>query len=150
MSRSTIKSDAARTKSFALDAAKLMSELKCSDVVILDLVGRSQICDYMLIASGTSQRQMKSVGEAIDKLGKTQGSPAWRTDADTGTSWIVVDFVDVVAHLSSQHSALSMTSKDFGLTRRAWLGVQLRRHLAEILTLLGFEIPLQGFRKLKK
>ena len=67
MSRSTIKSDAARTKSFALDAAKLMSELKCSDVVILDLVGRSQICDYMLIASGTSQRQMKSVGEAIDK-----------------------------------------------------------------------------------
>ncbi len=99
MSRSTIKSDAARTKSFALDAAKLMSELKCSDVVILDLVGRSQICDYMLIASGTSQRQMKSVGEAIDKLGKTQGSPAWRTDADSGTSWIVVDFVDVVAHL---------------------------------------------------
>ena len=99
MSRSTIKSDAARTKSFALDAAKLMSDLKCSDVVILDLVGRSQICDYMLIASGTSQRQMKSVGEAIDKLGKTQGSPAWRPDADTGTSWIVVDFVDVVAHL---------------------------------------------------
>ena len=76
-----------------------MSELKCSEIVILDLLGRSQICDYMLIANGTSQRQMKSVGEAIDKLGSTQGSPAWRTDADSGTSWIVIDFVDVVVHL---------------------------------------------------
>ncbi len=99
MSRTTLKSDAARTKTFALDAANRMSELKCSEVVILDLVGRSQICEYMIVASGTSQRQMKSVGEEIDKLGKTLGSPAWRTSADSGTSWIVVDFVDVVVHL---------------------------------------------------
>ncbi len=76
-----------------------MSELKCSDVIVLDLVGRSQICDYMIIATGTSQRQMKAVGEDIDKLGKALGSPAWRTSADSGTSWIVVDFVDVVVHL---------------------------------------------------
>ena len=98
-SKSDSKSEAIRTRSFAINAAKLMSELKCSDVIVLDLVGRSQICDYMLIASGTSQRQMKSVGDAIDKLGSTQGSPAWRSDADRGTSWVVVDFVDVVAHL---------------------------------------------------
>lgn len=99
MSRITLKSDAARTKTFAVGAAVRMAELKCSDVVVLNLVGRSQICDYMIIATGTSQRQMKAVGEDIDKLGKTLGSPAWRTSADSGTSWIVVDFVDVVVHL---------------------------------------------------
>jgi ribosome-associated protein len=101
-----------------------MSELKCSDVVILDLVGRSQICDYMLIASGTSQRQMKSVGEAIDKLGKTQGSPAWRTDADSGTSWIVVDFVDVVAHLfePTQRAFYDIEGLWTDAPRLAWRG----------------------------
>lgn len=99
MSRSKPRFDAARAKAFATDAAVLMAGLKCNDIVVLDLVGRSQICDYMVIGSGTSQRQMKSVGEALDKMGKSQGSPAWRMDADTGTSWIVVDFVDVVVHL---------------------------------------------------
>lgn len=99
MSRSKPRTDAARAKAFATDAAVLMAGLKCNDIVVLDLVGRSQICDYMVIGSGTSQRQMKSVGEALDKMGKSQGSPAWRMDADAGASWIVVDFVDVVVHL---------------------------------------------------
>ncbi len=76
-----------------------MAELKCSDVIVVDLAERSEICDFMIIGSGTSQRQMRSVGEAIAKLGKERGSPAWRSDADSGTSWIVFDFVDVVVHL---------------------------------------------------
>ncbi|MSR44896.1 MAG: ribosome silencing factor [Phycisphaerales bacterium] len=99
MRRSSAKSDAARAKAFAVQSASLMTDLKCSEVVILDLVGRSQICDYMLIATGTSQRQMRSVGDEIDKVAKAQGSGAWRTSADAGSSWIVLDFVDVVVHL---------------------------------------------------
>ena len=150
MSRSTIKSDAARTKSFALDAAKLMSELKCSDVVILDLVGRSQICDYMLIASGTSQRQMKSV---------VKRSTSWerRKVRLHGEQMLIVEQAGslsissmLLRIFSSQHSARFMTSKDFGLTRRAWLGVELRRHLAEYSLCSASRFLRRAFRKLKK
>ena len=88
-----------RARQFAIDAATLMAELKCTDVIVVDLFSRSEICDFMLIGSGTSQRQMRSVGEAIAKMGKQRGSPAWRSDADSGASWIVFDFVDVVVHL---------------------------------------------------
>lgn len=42
---------------------------------------------------------MRSVGDEIDKVAKAQGSGAWRTSADAGSSWIVLDFVDVVVHL---------------------------------------------------
>lgn len=65
---------------------------------------------------------MKSVGEAIDKLGKAQGSPAWRTDADSGTSWIVVDFVDVVAHLfePSQRAFYDIEGLWIDAPRLAW------------------------------
>jgi ribosome-associated protein len=89
----------AKARSFAVDAAALMAELKCSDVIVIDLEGRSEVCDFVVIGSGTSQRQMRSVGEAIDKMGKERGSPVWRSDADSGASWIVFDFVDVVVHL---------------------------------------------------
>ena len=86
-------------RAFALGAARLASELKCSDVVVLDMKGRSPVCDFMVIASGTSPRQMKSVATEISKLGKSQSSAPWRVSADEGSSWICADFVDVVVHL---------------------------------------------------
>jgi ribosome-associated protein len=42
---------------------------------------------------------MKSVAQALEDLGKKIGQPPFRSDRDTGTTWIVVDFVDVVVHL---------------------------------------------------
>lgn len=84
---------------FALDAARLASELKCSEVVVLDLRSLSQVCDYMLVASGTSERQMRAVAQQLEDLGKECGSPPYRQSRDGGDSWIVIDFVDVVVHL---------------------------------------------------
>jgi ribosome-associated protein len=42
---------------------------------------------------------MKSVAQDLEDLGKGRGQPPFRSDRDTGTTWIVVDFVDVVVHL---------------------------------------------------
>ena len=86
-------------RAFALEAARLAAELKCTDVIVLDMKGRSPVCDFMVIASGTSPRQMKSVATEISKLGKSQSSAPWRVSADEGSSWICADFVDVVVHL---------------------------------------------------
>jgi len=99
MVRPSTKNNPESARSFAVKAAQLLSDLKCTEVMVIDLVGRSQVCDFMVLCSGTSARQMKSVGESIDKLGAQLGSPAWRMDSDAGSSWIVVDFVDVVVHL---------------------------------------------------
>jgi len=68
-------------------------------VRILDVRGLSQVCDYIVIGSGTSDRQMKSVAAELETLGKSQGHAAFRTSADQANTWIVVDFVDIVAHL---------------------------------------------------
>ncbi|NBX37516.1 MAG: ribosome silencing factor [Planctomycetes bacterium] len=99
MVRPSTKNNPESARAFALKAAQLLSDLKCTEVMVIDLVGRSQVCDFMVLGSGTSARQMKSVGESIDKMGSQMGSPAWRMDSDSGSSWIVVDFVDVVVHL---------------------------------------------------
>ncbi len=109
-------------RQFAIDAATLMGELKCTDVVVVDLLSRSEVCDFMIIGSGTSQRQMRSVGEAIAKMGKERGSPAWRSDADSGASWIVFDFVDVVVHLfePSQRAFYDLEGLWADAPRLAW------------------------------
>ena len=76
-----------------------MRDDKCEDVVLLDVRGLSQVCDYVLIGSGTSQRQMKTVAQSIEDLGKARGEPPFRSTADTGTTWVVVDFVETVVHI---------------------------------------------------
>lgn len=99
MSPSASKRATSGGRAFAIDAARLASDLKCTDVSVLDMRGRSPVCDYMVIASGTSQRQMKSVAQELSKHAKSSSGAPWRVSADEGSSWIVADFVDVVVHL---------------------------------------------------
>ena len=88
-----------RERQFAIEAAALMRDLKCEDVVLLDVRTLSQVCDYVIIGSGTSDRQMQSVARDLAELAETHGERAFRTSKDNSTTWVVVDFIDVVAHL---------------------------------------------------
>ena len=79
--------------------ARLMEDRHCSDVTVMDVRDLSQVCDYVIVGSGTSDRQMKSVADELSVEGKRAGSPAFRTHSDAHHTWIVVDFVDIVVHL---------------------------------------------------
>ena len=89
----------AAAAAFAASAARLLIDRHCDDVLLLDVSTLSQVCDFVLIGTGTSDRQMKSVADELAVLGKEAGLPAFRKSVDTGATWIVTDFVTVVAHL---------------------------------------------------
>ena len=97
--RSRSTADPESTRQFAIDMARTLADSKCTEVVLLDVRGRSQVCDYVIIASGTSQRQMRAAAQDLEDLGKERGQHPFRTNADEGSTWIVVDFVEIVAHL---------------------------------------------------
>ena len=84
---------------FAVEAARLATDRHCEDVLLLDVRGLSQVCDFVLVASGTSDRQAKSVAAELEDLGGERGFPAYRSNRDDATTWTVVDFVSMVAHL---------------------------------------------------
>ena len=86
-------------RAFAIEAAQLIRDRHCEDVRLLDVQGLSQVTDYMLIGSGTSDRQMKSIADELKGLGKQGGMPVYRIDSDNNLTWIVVDFIDLVVHL---------------------------------------------------
>jgi ribosome-associated protein len=99
---STAESDRIEAaRRFAVDAARLAAETRCADVIVLDVRGLSPITDFFVIATGTSERQMRSVAQQIIELADSRGEHAHSTDGLEASSWIVADFIDVVLHLFS-------------------------------------------------
>ena len=66
---------------------------------MLDLRGISPVTDYFVIATGTSDRQMRSVADHVARHGKSIGQKGWHVAGADSAEWIVMDFVDVVVHL---------------------------------------------------
>jgi ribosome-associated protein len=87
------------TEEFAMQVGKLLVERHCDDVALLNVTGLSQVCDYVLVGTGTSDRQMKSVATEVAALGRELQFPPFRKNIDTGATWIVVDFISLVVHL---------------------------------------------------
>jgi ribosome-associated protein len=92
-------SDPEATRGFAIELARLAGDDKCENVLLLDVRELSHVTDYILIATGTSERQMRSVVEHLAELGAARGFPVFRSSEDDHSSWLLADFVDIVAHL---------------------------------------------------
>jgi len=89
----------AKAKALALAAAKVAAERHCTDIVVLDLRGISPATDYFVIATGTSNRQMRSVADEISAAAREQGMQRFGRAGYEQARWILLDFVDVVIHV---------------------------------------------------
>ena len=95
-------SEAARR--FAVDAARLASYTRCTEVVVLDVSRVSPVTDFYVIGTGSSGRQMRAVANQVEELGGGQKFKALGRHGYEGESWLLCDFVDVVLHLFSPTS----------------------------------------------
>jgi ribosome-associated protein len=73
-------------------------------VVILDVRGISPITDYLVLATGTSARQMATVMTQVEELGEAQGFSCLPNSGYEGDTWLLCDLVDVVIHLFNTES----------------------------------------------
>lgn len=115
-------SDPAKTRELAIEAARVLSDDKCEDVVLLDVAGISQVSDFIIIATGTSDRQMRSAASDLADVGAKLGHSTFRQSVDDRATWVIVDFVDVVVHIfepnTRAHYDLEMLWED--APRVAW------------------------------
>src|SRR5438874_10403232 len=82
----------------------MAANTRCHNVVLLDVRGISPVTDYMILATGTSPRQMKTVCEDLDEMAEQRGDHALGESGIDGESWMLIDFVDVVFHVFSQEA----------------------------------------------
>jgi ribosome-associated protein len=78
-----------------------LEEKKGDNIVLLDLRGVATFADYFVICSGTSDRMLNSLADAVQEAGKKQHGLNSRMEGEPSDGWLVVDFGDVVVHLLS-------------------------------------------------
>ena len=80
-------------------AAKLAAERHCTDIVVMDLEGKSPATDFFVIATGTSNRQMRTVADEISDEARKRGLQRFGRAGYEQARWILLDYVDIVFHI---------------------------------------------------
>jgi ribosome-associated protein len=78
---------------------KATEELKAKDLVEIDVIGKSSVADYMVIASGTSSRHVKSIANEVVKFAKQLGVMPLGVEGEREAEWVLVDLGDVIVHV---------------------------------------------------
>lgn len=94
----------ASAKQFAIEAARLAASTRCNNVVVLDVSGLSPVCDYFVIGTGTSPRQLRTVADQVVDLAEARNFKPLSESGLDGATWVLVDCVDVIIHLFSEEA----------------------------------------------
>jgi ribosome-associated protein len=76
-----------------------VDNLKAKDVVEIDVRGKTSVCDYIVIASGTSTRHVKSIADEVVKQQKELGVMPLGVEGEREAEWVLVDLGDIVVHV---------------------------------------------------
>ena len=78
-----------------------MQEKKATDIVVIDLRGvKNAVSDYFVICTGTSDTQLDAISESVEKeVYKYTGEFPWHREGKENKEWVLIDYVDVVAHV---------------------------------------------------
>lgn len=88
---------------------------KAEDVTVIDLRGKSEMADQMVIASGRSTRQVVSISEKlVDRLKQEQGVIS-KVEGKEAGDWVLIDTGDVVVHVFRPEV------RDFYQLEKMWL-----------------------------
>ena len=85
-----------------------------SDILALDLRGKSDVCDFFLICSGTADVQVKAIAKAIQNGLASSGQNLLHAEGLSEGRWALLDFVDVVVHVFQPES------RAYYLLERLW------------------------------
>jgi ribosome-associated protein len=86
----------------AVTAARAALEKKAEGVVILDLRGVSGYTDFLVIGSGSSDRQLEAIVNGVEKELTAQGHRVIGSEGQRGGRWVLLDFGEVVVHVFHQ------------------------------------------------
>lgn len=72
---------------------------KAQDIVVIDLNGKTSLGDFMVIASGTSSRQVGAMADHLKENLKASGVPGISAEGTERCDWVLIDAGDIIVHL---------------------------------------------------
>jgi len=88
-----------KLKKIVIDA---LDDLKAKDIVEIDVTAQSDVTDMMIIASGSSSRQVKSLAENVRQKAKDSGFESLGMEGEDTGEWVLVDLGDIVVHVMQE------------------------------------------------
>lgn len=80
-------------------AAKTAVENKAADVVVLDLRPLTPVCDFFVLATGSSRRTVHTIVEEVDAALRKAGDTRLSVEGYEASKWVVQDYGDVMVHV---------------------------------------------------
>ena len=76
-----------------------LADMKARDVLVMDVRGKTAVTDFMVVASGTSDRHVKAIAETVAFRSKDVGEPPLGSEGVSEGEWALVDLNGVVVHV---------------------------------------------------
>ena len=88
-----------KTEALRRLVAEALDTLKAREVVMIDVRDRCSFTDWIVIASGTSDRHVKSIASHLVTEAKQADTPPIGVEGERDGQWVLVDLADVVVHV---------------------------------------------------
>jgi len=76
-----------------------LQDMKAVNIKVLDVRGLTDIADTMIIASGTSDRHVRSIAERVVERAKEAGLRPYGVEGARDAEWVLVDLHEVIVHV---------------------------------------------------
>lgn len=86
-------------KRVAILAAQAGLDKKASEIEIIDVTGKVDYADFLLLMTGQSDRHVAAIADAVETTLEKQGFRAISVEGMPRGQWVLIDFVDVVVHV---------------------------------------------------
>lgn len=100
-------------------AVEALRDKKAEDVTVIDITGVSSIADYFIIANGNNQNQLTAMQDAVDEALYKAGLHAKQIEGNNKSTWILMDYEDIIVHLFPKKTVCSMISNASGEMERS-------------------------------
>lgn len=90
------------SKDIAMKLAELLNSKKAEDIVVIDIAEKSSFADFLVVASGTSDRHIESLIDDVEDFAAQDGVPTKGIEGKNGTGWILLDLGDVIVNIFSR------------------------------------------------
>ena len=78
---------------------KTLDVNKATEIISIDLKGKSYIADHMVIASGSSSRHIQSLSEILVSVLDKKGFGKFKIEGITSDGWKLIDAMDIIIHI---------------------------------------------------
>lgn len=91
-------------KEFAILASNTLNNKKAQNLLCINIGEKSSLADYFIIATGSSERQLKALCDEVDEVLTKEGLLAKNIEGKASSGWMLMDYGDLIINLFTEEA----------------------------------------------